>query len=343
MGRAGSSGERGRWRRLGALALACAALAGVAAGCGDDGDGSERAIQTTEPLRTFAPLVELAAGERYPPVSARWFIDRSLLAVAAQEPCRGYVIAVGRTLPELRTEVTDWIFHEDLGDLPGYYRNPYDDRCEPDFDRRFYTTDLTRPHAPGPRPEGLRDGEGFFLDLVDRRRIRPDAEPALYAERRDDGDGGVRISYWMLFPMNAPPGRPRATHEGDWERIDVLLSDEGDRHYVPEAVRLFPNGPGDGQPRELPWEDVARRDGTHPMIRLARGDHAAAAIAPGDACASCRAWRAWESVADARGEPWYGFGGAWGEPGPTDATTGPLGPHGPWPTEADRERERQSL
>jgi hypothetical protein len=44
------------------------------------------------------------------------------------------------------------------------------------------------------------------------------------------------------------------------------------------------------------------------------------------ACPDCPQWRAWEFLLDARVQPWYGFGGAWGAPGGMGGTTGPLGP-----------------
>jgi hypothetical protein len=44
------------------------------------------------------------------------------------------------------------------------------------------------------------------------------------------------------------------------------------------------------------------------------------------ACPRCPQWRTWEKLVDAAAQPWYGFGGAWGDVGGMSGTTGPLGP-----------------
>jgi hypothetical protein len=282
-------------------------------------------------------------------MSARWFIERSAFWFAEDGGCADRKIAVGHTLPEQRNEEIDWIFPRGLGGLASspYYRNPYDAKCELDFDLRFDADQLTRPHDPGPRVEGVRPGEGYYLDLVDAARPGPDPTPAtrgragsvsapVYAERTDEGDGGVRLTYWMLFGMDGMPGDAGA-REGDWERVDVLLSEAGDDRYEPLAVQVAGD---EGRLVERPWV-VARLAGdTHPVVRLARATHAATVLGRGARCAACMRWEAWRSLADARAQRWYGFGGAWGDVGATDATTGPLGPHRHWPSAAERERER---
>ena len=326
------------------VAIACALAAG-ASGCGDDESGAAPAapagtVQTKDPLQTFAPLLELAADEPWQPMSAHWFIERSIFWFAEDEGCADRKIAVGHAFPEQWTPRYDWIFPKGLGgwSWPAYFRNPYDSKCEYDFDKRFYADQLTRPHDPGARVEGLRPGEGFYLDLDDVARAGP--PPAggattigqpVYAERTDEGDDGVRLTYWTLFGMHGMPGEPNA-HEGDWVRADVLLRDDGEDRYEPVAVQ------GGLGVAETSWDDVRRVDDTHPVMRVARATHEVSAS--GARCAGCAEWEAWRSLADARKELWYGFGGAWGEVGASDATTGPLGPHGVFPTAAQRARER---
>jgi hypothetical protein len=268
-----------------------------------------------------------------------WFLDRSVLRFAEDQGCPDRKIAVGRTLPEQRTEEFDWIFPIGLGDHSPYYRNPHDGRCELDFDVRVYANQQTRPHEPDARAEGIRLGEGFYLDLVDDARPGPerlDGTP-VYFERRDEGDSQVRLTYWMLYGMNAPAGEgPSATHEGDWERIDVLLRNDGSNRYEPLAVQLI----SDGGRHDVPWGQVAR-SGTHPTVAVALADHAPSALRPGEPCDGCSPWRTWETLSPATKHPWYGFGGAWGEPGPTSATTGPAGPHPiGWPTREQQEQKQ---
>lgn len=337
----------GSWRALAAWLAAtlagCALMVG-ASGCGDDDGDDPRAespagVKTANPLRTFAPLVEVAADEPWRPMSARWFLERAVLGFAEDRGCPDRKIAVGHTLPEQHTEEFDWIFPKGLGSGPTYYRNPYGRNCKLNFDVRLYADQLTRPHDPGARIDGTRPGQGYYMDLVDEARGGPvasggDLAEPVYAERIDEGDGSVRLTYWLLFGMHGTPGEPDA-HEGDWERIDVLLDEEDDDRLAPRAVQL----PHDGGARDSAWRATRRIDGTHPVIRMATATHQPTAAPAGESCGSCLRWPAWESLANAREELWYGFGGAWGEPGDGDGTTGPLGPHRFFPSASEKEQE----
>jgi hypothetical protein len=325
----------GSWRALAAwlaaTLLGCALMLG-ASGCGDDESSAvgPAALRTADPERTFAPLLEVAADEPWRPMSARWFIERAVFGASGCEDRR---IAVGRTMPERRTAATNWIFPVALGLGPTtYYRNPLDAKCELDFDERFYADQLTRPHDPGPRLEFMPSSQGFYLDLVDEERggpalANPVAVP-VYVERVDEGDSGVRLTYWTLYGMHGTPGEPGA-HEGDWARVDVLLRADGDR-YEPLTVQTDD---------DAAWSGVRRVDGTHPVVRVERETHEMSVARRGAGCADCLRWQSWDTLADARKQLWYGFGGAWGEVGPTDATTGPLGPHGYWQSAAEKDQE----
>jgi hypothetical protein len=77
------------------------------------------------------------------------------------------------------------------------------------------------------------------------------------------------------------------------------------------------------------------------VVRLARRTHDVA-LATGERCAACLPWVAWKSLADARKQLWYGFGGAWGDIGPTNATTGPLGPYDSFATDVEKQREEDA-
>lgn len=337
---------RGLAAWLAASLAACALiLAGSGCGGGDPDAASARgAIHTTNPERTFAPLVELAADEPWRPMSVRWFLDRAVFGFAEDDGCVDRVIAVGRTMPERQDEVTDWIFPMGLGRGASYFRNPHDASCENDFDRKFYADQLTRPHDPGPRIEGIRPGEGFYLDLEDAARGGPaTGEPAVpaYVERSDEGGGRVRLTYWTLFGMHAAPG-VRA-HEGDWERVDVLLQEAGADRYQPLAVQVLTVDATTLDARasltgdhlsDTGWGAARKVGGTHPVVEAERGTHTMAVALRGRGCRGCRGCArlaTWRSLAKASAQPWYGFGGSWGEPGATSATTGPLGPRGRWP------------
>jgi hypothetical protein len=337
----------GSWRALAAwlaTTLAGCALIVGASGCGGDDDPRAEgatAVETANPERTFAPLVEVAADEPWRPMSARWFIERSVFWFAEDDGCADRKIAVGHTMPEQQNPEIDWIYPKGLGgwSWPAYFRNPYDAKCELDLDLRFYADQLTRPHDPGVRVEGVRPGEGFYLDLADEARGGPAIDGELtqpvYAERTDEGDDGVRLTYWMLFGMHGEPGAADA-HEGDWERVDVLLHDAGGDRYEPLAVQV---GMVE-RPVDTAWPDARRVGATHPVVVAARASHAMRPVRRDGGCGDCVAWETWRVLSDARKELWYGFGGAWGLPGESDATTGPLGPHRFFPTAEQKARER---
>jgi len=100
-------------------------------------------------------------------------------------------------------------------------------------------------------------------------------------------------------------------------------------------------------PRELPQvkaledADVA----THPVAFSAVGSHASywrageyesvfrisgrprlTVFDEAIACPDCPEWRTWENLLDAKVQPWYGFGGAWGSVTSSGGFNGPLGP-----------------
>ena len=207
-------------------------------------------------------------------------------------------------MPELQNDVVDWLFHYGLAAGPTYYRNPYLPDCELDFEVGVDADQLTRPFDPGPRAEGLAPFQGFYLDLEDEHRAGPPTDDAtidvpVYAERTDEGDGGVRLTYWMLFGMHAPEGRPVRVHEGDWERVDVLLDDLGEDRYVPHTVEVGP-APIERRVR-VPWSSVRRADGSHPIVQLARGSHTPLASHDRD-CAGCLAWPTWQTLSNAPDE-----------------------------------------
>lgn len=329
-----------------ALSLFGAALA---VGCGSD----SQAVETRDPESTFAPVVQLDPEERWHPMGARWFLDRSVLRFATDQGCDDFEVAVGRTLEERQNEVTQFIVVGWLGKYrPGYERYPTDASCEIDGSKDFYSVQHTRPFGVEDRPRDLPRTEGWYIDLVDAARPGPHGagggsdEPVAgvpaYVERaREDVDGedGVRLTYWLLYGMNEPHvggGIDRRNrHEGDWERVDVLLKHE-DGGFEPAAVRLYADG---RRGREVPWDELEHVAGpggqTHPVLLAARGSHELSADRSPGRCSDCSSWRLWDRLRDLRAQLWYGFGGAWGETGADSATTGPLGPHGEWPKGAD--------
>jgi hypothetical protein len=356
----------GNWRVAPVIGAAVIWLAIAAAGCGSDSSGSDAdAIETRNPEATFAPLIQLDPDERWLPMGAAWFLDRASFWFAEDQGCEDRKIAVGDLLYEEWTPVVDSLSHKGLGtsEVP-YFRTPYGratpgkvhattgTTCPFREGYKYYANQQTRPYERTDRVKGLRLGEGYYLNLTDRarkgQRPRKDGKEiavTAYVERHAeevDGERGLRLTYWQLYGMNEPRGArgpvERRTHEGDWERLDVLLQESDDDEYVPVAVRIH----SDEGARELRWASLQRTAGrrsdssaaTHPILAARLGDHMLSLTPRGRSCTKCLRWRTWSSLAPLQKEHWYGFGGAWGPPGATSETTGPLGPHGEWPPDS---------
>lgn len=320
------------WGFAGTVGVVTAA---VALGCSTTGDErSAGAIATTNLAATFAPLVNLHPREQWLPIAADDFLDSSTLRWR-DDDCGGEALAAGRTasgtgLPALdpaRLGGRRPPYRHRPGRIPGCRRG-----------RAFSTSGYTRPFDPL-RANDIAPDEGFFLDLADR--LRRTAAPAgnaiespTYVARRTTryrGGSAVQLTYWLLFRLDRLPGPPATTaisaHEGDWERVRVIVR-RVDGGYTPLAVRY-------GEGGKVPWAAVSRVRGrgprrTHPLVFAARGSHTLAARPARTAVGDRIAWRTWRDLRDAEREPWYGYGGGWGEAlGQRTAVSG-LGPSR-WP------------
>jgi hypothetical protein len=338
----------GTWRGRAIVAALMLTVACAATGCDSSTTDADTPapgeVHTRDLATTFAPRILVDRDEPYRPMGVQWFLDRSALAFAEDQGCADRKIAVGRRLGAQQNEIIDWLFVSGLGqrDENSYMRIPYDADCELDVGGDIAAKELTRPYQLAGRPRSLRLGEGYFLDLMDWARPGPPPDalpvtPAYFDARRErvDGQPGLRIAYWLLFGMSEPrdaDGQALASrsHEGDWERVDVLLRGRSGA-YEPRSLEVPAT---DGRRRvELRWPDLRRVRGasgvaSHPVLRAERGGHTLVAIS----CRACRPWDTWNRLRDASPHYWYGFGGAWGEVGVSNGTTGPLGPNnGVWP------------
>lgn len=311
--------------------------------------GGGAPVQTIDPVATFAPLVSLHARERSLPSSAESWLEHATL-VWKQDGCD----AVNERP----------IDPERLAGPDAYAHRPAARGCGEDARAAAITAaDHTRPFDTKDRPAGLSPREGFAIDVDDAWRRPPAKVERIGAQRtlkgtpvyveqqpRPDGDE-LRITYWFFYGLSQPPGPGSVTrhleHEGDWERISVLLRGAEGNRWTPLSVRFHTHD----ESRDVPWSSVRKRDGdggTHPFVYSALGSHATYWAAGSyeslpkvggrpvklpifdraSACSDCPLWRTWEQVVDVRTRPWYGFGGAWGKIGDIGGTTGPLGPSG---------------
>ncbi|HWC26815.1 MAG TPA: hypothetical protein VG474_09540, partial [Solirubrobacteraceae bacterium] len=238
-------------------------------------------------------------------------------------------------------------------------------RCADARGPEHLATQITRPFEQTGRPRSVPEREGFYLNVDDEvRNGRPRKEkegsqefvervPAYYERHPEPGKPQrERITYWFFYGLSQPPGPEGVLrhfrHEGDWERISVLLERSPGRHaYTPISVRYHFHE----ENRDVPWHAVRRvvaeegGEPTHPVVYVAKESHASHPRA-GDflearriagnrrvtardqaiACPACPQWRTWNDLKSATSAPWYGFGGAWGSIGSQGGTTGPLGP-----------------
>lgn len=343
-------------------------LADLRAAIADPDDAAMTAVTTTDPVAAFAPLVNLHVRERFWPMSAEDFLERSWLTWA-HDGCPDWLPGAGEHVPRAsaRDDLLGRFERERLAGPQAYAHAPAGARCEDRARARPVPAGAhTRPYDAGGRPEDVGAREGWVLDLDDDART-PEAEirdegpqrvlhdvPAYYEVHPplDAGTPQVRITYWLFYGVSQPPGPSSATrflvHEGDWERVSVLLrrGATGD-DYVPVSVRYHAH---DGS-RDVAWRAVRRTaapgasEATHPLVYSARGSHASywrsgsyenvfeaggrrqfAVRDTAIACPDCPQWLTWDQLVDARAQPWYGFGGAWGQLGDITGTTGPLGP-----------------
>jgi hypothetical protein len=317
------------------FAVACAA----ASGCGS----SDSSVTTKDPQAAFAPMVHFAPDERWFPMGGQWFVDRSILGWSANLICPDPKIAAGPAttapaaagLPRLRAS--------GLGKGPPYRYAETTADCKTQGPRRFVANEHNRPYDKKGESTSLDTTEGFFLDLDNVARTgeaRPELKgdrlpigsvPAYAETKREevDGEDGLKISYWLLYGLHKAGEYGlrfwEATHEGDWERFDVLVKRRGADGYEPFAVRYR----YEGKRRQAPWGrlKLSGPDGTHPVISAERGTHQ---MSPANrsSCRDCPRWDTWAALEPLDDQPWNGFGGAWGGWAPTPAGTGPLGPNG---------------
>ena len=125
----------------------------------------------------------------------------------------------------------------------------------------------------------------YRLDQVGCEADAPLAGLACYAQAWGEGSGGdavygrvVRtetrtvLQYWLFYyhnPLLLPPtpfGTFWQSHEGDWEVVNVVLGPDG------EPLEAAYSQHCSGQRR--PWDDVERREGTHPVAYVGLGSHA---------------------------------------------------------------------
>ena len=210
---------------------------------------------------------------------------------------------------------------------------------------RFVATDCTRPyespcsHRWGRSAELDRDAElwgedGFFLDPQDSKSVWNGESDLRRVQTFYQYKPRRYVTYWLFFGYNDGAKGALGNHEGDWERVAVRL------HYrtntATEVAFYHHNCTPDF--KEYPNEVELVPGTDHPVAFAAEGSHGTwPTPGPHDTCvprvtdqtersSAEHQWDTWTNIGAAWRQPWFGFGGAWGEIGKTFVSTGPLGP-----------------
>jgi hypothetical protein len=175
----------------------------------------------------------------------------------------------------------------------------------------------------------------YYLDLEPIRSSS--IEPSTVAAHVNDRDVYCRVScfqhesrryvviqYWFFYLYNDG----KNDHEGEWEMIEVLLN-----------LNLVPVGTGyshheTGSYRQ--WGNVPKMDGTHPVVYVAKGSHAAYfyeetyGFLDNFDIVSDDGWKGYltiiEYLKDLEEKKWLNFGGNWGHRSVSSKFSGPPGP-----------------
>jgi hypothetical protein len=198
--------------------------------------------------------------------------------------------------------------------------------------RDYLANEFTRPRDSS-SDRVTQGSEGMFLDLRNSQHkgnSNLSADPVYY-----DYVPGHYVVYWFFYNYNAHAVAGIGKHEGDWEHIAVHL----DPNNLPIEVAFFAHT---CDPTIVSWSDLVAGAGgslegdTHPVVFSGGGSHASyptpgsrplSTCGGGDSADfSSMTWSTETNLLEVTSQPWYGFGGAWGEVGNLELTTGPLGP-----------------
>jgi hypothetical protein len=286
-----------------------------------------QALPANSPIVKYAPLVYLYSGEDNFPASARThFLGKSRLYWSYDDLSnvnrppvagRGQVRAI-----KLGDRGNENYWARSLNEATGVWTT-------------YLARNYTRPYGNEFPRGGLASKAGFYLDLLEGQGGESDLSkvPVYY-----EYSSGAYITYWFFYPFNDTQGWITPwNHEGDWERVTIKLN----KLNIPTKVHFFRHGGECGA--DVAWSAVEKDPSTgRPTVYVANGTHGSYERAgsnpvpcidlpgpagyPNDLTNRGRRWETWRFLADAKQQPWYGFGGAWGDVGSMPDTPGPLGP-----------------
>ncbi len=271
-------------------------------------------------IERYAPLLRFSTDETHFPIDPGLFVSRAVL--------RRY---------GWRDDLPDacWNARHRRWETAPLGRLPADELVGPEVAEAVRAMDAEAPVPAGSRANrrpldsdnlwgGARAGYAFELLEPLAREMRGGATElpfVLYEHRVVGGPGGERheLSYWFFFALDLDV----VAHEGDWERVSVLL----------EAGSLPRVRFGRGREATTVGFDVIEvADGQHPVVYVEQGSHRACRHPEememgrgGHYALGVPTWK--RELRHCAEQPWAVFDGAWGLVGQSEASTGPLGPH----------------
>jgi hypothetical protein len=225
----------------------------------------------------FAPVILIESDESNYPVNVEWFLQRA--HVQSHEDCTGDVEYDFGPDP-LGTQANligpPWLAHATCGQDDTGYGSP------PHRDITTIATDPDGQVSDGAASTGYSDQQTFVLpDLPDEDHVGSlnPLDWKTYFHAYPTKDGGVMLQYWHLFAYNHLALAGGGDHGGDWDAtIHVQLSPDLDVDTV-----WFSRHGDDHPGTPFPADQVTYMNGTHPLMTIDGGGHAAFA-APDDFC-----------------------------------------------------------
>jgi hypothetical protein len=164
----------------------------------------------------------------------------------------------------LPTKVQSFVSDADLEQLVGANWTLVDTDPEPG---KLPTSGTWRLNQDSCSPSALLGG----LDCYASASAKGSGGPAVYGRVAHE-DGRIVLQYWYfyyedVYSYEYPPSNfIWQAHEGDWEVVNVVLSEDEQPLFVGYSQHCL------GQRRD--WIDTLRFDETHPIVHVALGSHA---------------------------------------------------------------------
>jgi len=241
-----------------------------------DHDGIDDDLEQ-ELANRFAPVILIESDESNYPVNVEWFLQRAHLQY--HEDCSGDIdddIGPNPLVTQQNLIGPPWSASAHCGENDTGYSHP------PHRDITTIASDPDGQVSAGAATTGYSDQQTFVLpDLQDEDRVGSlnPLDWKTYFHAYPTQDGGIMLQYWHLFAYNELAVLGFGNHGGDWDAtIHVQLGPDLGMRQV-----WFSRHSDDHPGTAIPPGNLTFVDGTHPLMTIDGGGHAAYA-SPTDFC-----------------------------------------------------------